>query len=607
MRGTPKTLCEAFQATAARHPGTVALRTSTDATRITWAEYAQRVKSIAAGLASLGVRRTDTVALVLTNRPEFHLVDTAAMHLGAVPFSIYNTFATEQIASVLENAGSRVLVTERQFLERVQKAAANTATAHIVCIDDDPLPEVLGFHALERAGNADFDFDAAWHAVQPDDVLTIIYTSGTTGAPKGVELTHANVLAELAGFRAVLPSHEGESDMSYLPSAHIADRVWCHYEAMASGVCVTKVSDPRTIVAAVREARPTRFGAVPRVWEKIKAGLEARITTSEPPVKQAMLGALEVGLRKVRAEQAALRGLGAPPDENLLAEHARADATVFAPLRASLGLDRTRWRLAGAAPIALEVLEFFAAIGLPICEVWGMSELSCVATFNPLDRIRIGTVGLPLPGVAIRLESDGEVLVRGPIVMKGYRGRPKETAETIDGEAWLRTGDIGALDEEGYLSIIDRKKELIISSGGKNMSPANIECAIKSASPLIGQAICIGDRRPYNVALIVLEPEAAAAWAKTHDLQETDLSSLARNPRLRDALDTAVEHANQRLARVEQIKRYALLTIPWEPGGDELTPTMKLKRKPIAEKYAKEIEALYAAPGRAGDSSAEDD
>ena len=590
-----RTLCEAFQTTARRDPDAVALRTPGDAVRITWSEYARRVRSIAAGLFSLGVRRGDAVAMMLTNRPEFHLVDTAAIHLGATPFSVYNTSSVPQLVDILGNAKNRVIITERAFFGRVKSAAAKTGIEHIVCLDDDAAEGAISLDDLEIAGDeADFDFDTAWHAVQPHDVLTLIYTSGTTGPPKGVELTHANMIAELAGVSGVYPIRPDESVVSYLPAAHIADRMVNHYSSLVFGTRITSVADMRTLSAALVEARPTIWGAVPRVWEKLKAGLEARLAAStDETKKRATEWAIAVGLRKVHAEQAARHGRGPGPDEALLAEYARADEQVLRPLRTMLGLDRARWHLSGAAPIAETVLEFFAALGIPICEVWGLSETACFATLNPSEAIRIGTVGPPIPGVELRLEDDGEVLVRGRIVMKGYRGQPVQTREAIDGDGWLHTGDIGTIDEAGYLRIVDRKKELIINSAGKNMSPANIEGTLKSTSSLIGQAVCIGDRRPYNVALLVLEAEALAAWAKQSGLADMPLASLAGCKPLVEAIDAAVQQANERLSRVEQIKRYKLLHVPWEAGGDELTPTMKLKRRPIQTKYAAEIEALY--------------
>lgn len=307
-----------------------------------------------------------------------------------------------------------------------------------------------------------------------------------------------------------------------------------------------------------------------------------------------MRWAIDVGLRRVRAEQALIAGDGPGPDAALLAEHAKAEQLVLGPLRAAIGLDQVRWSVSGAAPIPPDVLEYFGALGLPICELWGMSELSCCAAINPPDRIKIGTVGPAVPGLEMRLADDGEVLVRGATVMRGYRGEPAKTAETMADGGWLRTGDIGTLDDEGYLRLVDRKKELMINAAGKNMSPANIELVLKAAGPLIGQAIAIGDARPYNVALLVLDPDAAAAHAAVRGLDDASAATLSDDPVVVAAVAEEVARANERLSRVEQIKRFRILPVDWEPGGDELTPTSKLKRKPIAAKYAAEIEALYA-------------
>ena len=343
--------------------------------------------------------------------------------------------------------------------------------------------------------------------------------------------------------------------MSFLPSAHVADRWSAHYWfSHCLGFTVTCVADMRTVVGHLPEVRPTAWGAVPRIWEKIKAGLEAQ-------------------------------GVA---DPGALTEEQRS------AIRAKLGLDQAEWLIVGAAPTPTEVLEYFAALGLPICELWGMSELSCCGTINPPERIKIGTCGPPIEGAELRIAEDGEVLVRGPLVMAGYRNDPEKTAQAIDPDGWLRTGDIGELDADGYLRIVDRKKELIINTAGKNMSPANIESRLKAASPLIGQCICIGDRRPYNVALIVLDPDVCAAHARARDLDDASASALAASDEVRTLVAQAIDEANTHLSRVEQVKRFTILATDWLPDSDELTPTMKLKRKPIADKYASEIEALYA-------------
>jgi long-subunit acyl-CoA synthetase (AMP-forming) len=425
-------------------------------------------------------------------------------------------------------------------------------------------------------------------------VATLIYTSGTTGPPKGVEITHANVMAELRAVDAVLPITPGGRTTSFLPSAHIADRALMHYASIVFGLELTDVPDPRQVVAVLPEVRPTYWGSVPRIWEKIKAALDAQME-SEPDEarRQALRWALDTGLRKVRAEQA-----GEAVDAELAAEHAKADAMVLSKIREKLGLDQAEWLVVGAAPTPRDVLEFFAALGLPLCEAWGMSELSGIATANPPGRIKIGTVGPALPGMEFAVAADGELLCRGPLVMKGYRGDPEKTAETIGADGWVATGDVAAVDDDGYISIVDRKKELIINAAGKNMSPANIESRLKSSSPLVGQAVCIGDGRPYNVALLVLDPDGAAAYGAEHGLADVSAKALADDDGVRKAVAVAVEEANSHLSRVEQIKRFLILPVDWEPGGDELTPTMKLKRKPIAQKYATEIEALYSISDR---------
>jgi long-chain acyl-CoA synthetase len=588
-----ETVCEAFQATAGRDPDAVALRTPGGEVAIGWREYARRVERIAAGLAALGTSRGDAVALMMTNRPEFHLCDTAALHLGATPFSIYNTLPIEDIVHLLANAGSRVVICESRFADRLLAAGAQTGVEHVVCIDGG-LEGTLPLAELERRGRPGFDFEAAWRAVEPGDVLTLIYTSGTTGPPKGVEITHANMLGELRAFSQALPYAPGDRCLSYLPSAHIADRWLPHYPGLVFGVQITCVANTAELPAALVDTRPTTWGAVPRVWEKLMAALEAGIAGERDPTRAAALrGAIEVGRCKVRAEQAATTGDGPGPDGGLLAEYAAADAAVLSKLRARLGLDRVRWSVTGGAPTGIDVLEFFGAIGIPICELWAMSELSSAATVNRPAEIRFGTVGTPLPGIEVALADDGELLCRGPIVMRGYRGQPDKTAETIDPEGWLHSGDIAEIDPDGYVRIVDRKKDLIINAAGKNMSPANIEAKLKAASPLIGQAVAIGDRRPYNVALIVLDPEACAAHAAERGLSDASIAALSRDPGVAAAVAGAVERANERLARVEQIKRHTILPCEWPAAGDELTPTMKLKRKPIADKYSEEIDALY--------------
>ena len=585
---TPVTVCEAFQRTSTIDPDAVALRTPGDGVSITWREYAERVRRIAAGLNRLGLRKDETLALMLTNRPEFALVDTAAMHLGAVCFSVYNTSSPEQLEYLFTHAENRFVVTERVFLDRILKSGV--AMEHIVCVDGPAEGATLTLADLEAGEpRADFDFDSAWRAVTSGDICTLIYTSGTTGPPKGVQITHTNVLAELACFQAVAGLKFGERWTSFLPAAHIADRVTTLYNTAITGAQVTYVGDPKAILGGLLDCRPNLWFAVPRVWEKIRAGVEAKID-AEPDERTRTLAwdALAIGRLKVRLEQ---RGESLNPEQH--AQWEQAEALVLANLRRAVGLDQCRLAWTGAAALAPGTVEFFLAIGVTLCEIWGMSELTGLATVNPPHRNKIGTIGPAAMGVEVKLADDGEIMARGPIVMKGYRKDPARTAETITADGWVMTGDIGTMDEDGYVTIVDRKKELIINLAGKNMSPTNIENSIKAVCPLIGGIIAIGDNRPYNVALIALDPDAGAAYADRVGLSDASGSALAGDPGVQEIVAAGVAAGNEKLSRVEQIKKYEILSTFWEPGGTELTPTMKLRRKPINEKYADRIESLY--------------
>ncbi|GAA2429625.1 AMP-dependent synthetase/ligase [Mycolicibacterium llatzerense] len=581
------TLCAAFQRTAAVDPDAVALRTPGDAVQLTWGEYAARVRDVAAALAALGVRRGDAVALMMANRPEFHIFDTAAMHLGATPFSVYNTSAPGQINYLLAHSGAQVVVCDAEYVARVREAAPDLP--HIICVDG----RVDGATSMEEfEANADpsFDVESAWRAVEPDDVLTLIYTSGTTGPPKGVELTHANMMAQLWAATEVFDIRHGDRITSYLPSAHVADRLSCHYIQMTQGTQITCVADMNAIVPALVDTRPTFWVAVPRVWEKLKAGIEAQLAAiAEPDMRAAATQALEASLRRVRLEQA-----GEEVPAELAEACRRADELMLTPLRAKLGLDQVRFAMSGAAAVSPEVLEFFLALGITICEIWGMSETVGATTGNPPQKVKVGSVGPPLPGVELRIAEDGEALVRGPIVMRGYRNDPERTAEVLTTDGWLHTGDIVTQDADGYVTVTGRKKELIINSAGKNMSPANIETTILASIPGLASVVVIGDARPYNVALVVLDSEMAPGIAAQQGISDTSVAALASCPTFREFVEAGMSDANAKLSRVEQIKRFEILSSTWEPGGDEITPTMKLRRSNITEKYAEHIERLYA-------------
>jgi long-chain acyl-CoA synthetase len=545
------TLCAVFQATAAERPERLSLRSSDGRIEMTWSQAASEVRRLAGALAAHDVKPRDTVALLLRNRPEFNLIDAAALHLGAVPWSIYQTSSAEQIRDLLTRAGSKIIVTEERFERTLEEALDGLEIEYVLRVEE---------HRQWRSAPAGFNFDDSWRQVADNDLLTLIWTSGTTGPPKGVELTHKAMLATLDALARVAPIQAPGRVVSYLPAAHVADRWAAHYLWTSYGHELTTVADATELMATLASVRPTFWGSVPRVFEKLQAALEAQ-------------------------------GIDAPDQ---LADDAKR------AIRRQLGLDHARFLVVGAAPLATELHDFFAALGLPLCEVWGMSETCGLLTVNPPDARRIGTVGPPLPGVELRIASDGEVLARGPMVMRGYRGEPERTGEAIDSEKWLHTGDIGTVDADGYLTIVDRKKELIINAGGKNMSPLAIESALKTAGPLIGQACVIGDRRPYNVALLLLDPDAGASWATANGRQGAGYTQLTSDRELQAAVAEEVHGANARLSRPEQIKRWALLEEDWTASGDELTPTMKLKRRAIEAKHAATIDALYVGEPIAG-------
>src|SRR6478672_889949 len=518
------TLCEAFAHTVTRFPDRVALRTAGGAQEITWAQYRDRVRQFAAGLAGLGIGRGDTVALMLTNRPEAMILDAAALHVAATPFSVYNTSSPEQIVYLLGHAQARIAVVEPQFLERVMQAKASLpALEHVFVVEGDVPAGVSGarpLSALAAAGAPGFDFTASWRSVTAQDVAVLVYTSGTTGAPKAVELTHANLLASRRMWEQAIPElARAGRYMSYLPMAHLADRQVAYYPSLLTGSSVTCFTDARTAMSSLTEVRPTWAATVPRMWEKTKAAIEAQFAQEPDEARRAAVAdAVDAAIGKVRLEMA-----GRPVPDELAQACARADGAIFAKVRERLGFDDVDVLMSGAAPISAEVLEFFAALGLPISEVWGMSETATTGTANPRDGIRIGTVGKPLPGLEVRLAEDGELLVRGAAVMSGYRNNPEKTAEAIDADGWMHTGDVGRIDADGYVRIVDRKKELIINAAGKNMSPTNIENKVKAGSTLIGNVVAVGDRRPYNTALITLDAEGAAEYARVHLLPDASV------------------------------------------------------------------------------------
>jgi long-chain acyl-CoA synthetase len=557
----------------------------------TWNQYAERVARAATAFHDLGLRRGDRAVLMLRNVPEFHVADAALCHLGVCSISIYNSSSPEQVQYLAAHSEAKIAVVEDMgFLERflaMRDDLPDIATYVIVRDGDGAAPgDVKRWDDLLTAEPA--DLEKISQDVQPDDLATVIYTSGTTGPPKGVVLDHRNIVwTGESLLRAIDDDIAGWRQVSYLPMAHIAERMTGHYNPIRTGSIVACCPDTALIAEYLRDVRPNLLFGVPRIFEKIHAGVMA-VVANEPDAERraAMEGALAVG-RKV----AEARANGDDIDDDLRAQHEQAEQSVLGLARMLTGLDDMRVAISGAAPISEEVLWFFRAIGVNLSEIYGMSESTGPITWDPYD-VRIGTVGRALPGVEVTLGEDGEVCFRGGNAFRGYLKDDEKTAEAIDAEGWVHTGDIGEIDDDGYLRIVDRKKELIITAGGKNISPANIESILKSY-PLIGQAAVIGDRRKYLSALIVLDPDVAPAWAAQHGVEVASFEALADDPAVRAEIERNVDDANRHFSKTEGIKRFTILREEWVPDSPEMTPTMKLKRRGIHEKYTAEIEAMY--------------
>ena len=595
-----RTLCSAFEETAGKYPDLDAFRTrNEDGTysSLTWSAYRDRVRDAALGLRSLGLEPGDFALIQARCTPEHSVADMGIVHGRGTPVSLYNTLAPDQIAYIANHCEAKLAIVEdvgllerflkvREELPRIEKVvlvngAEDAATDWVVSWD-----EVLAAGAAESARDPGA-FDDSWKQVKPEDLLTLIYTSGTTGPPKAVMDTHRNIIWHFESISRVYEFRPDDHGLSYLPLAHAAGRTSAHWNPILFGGTVICCPDINQLLLFLIENRPTLFVGVPRVYEKLYAGMNAALAAQEDEsLKKAVLGAIDTGREVVAHQQKGVE----VPDE--LRARYEAVVPILQAVRGRVGLDQLRVALVGAAPIATEVIEFFHALGIPISEVWGMSELTAVATANGETRIKIGSVGPAAPGVEVKLADDGELLARGGNRMSGYYKDPEKTAEAIDSDGWMHTGDIGSVDEDGYYRVIDRKKELIITAGGKNISPANLENALKHHA-LIGQACVIGDRRAYLTALIVLDGEVAPVWARSKGIEGTSIAELAGNPEVVAEIQRAVDDVNEQFSRVENIRRFAILPAEWTPESEELTPTLKLKRRVINTKYADEIEALY--------------
>ncbi|KQY31955.1 hypothetical protein ASD42_20075 [Nocardia sp. Root136] len=580
------TLPEAFQATVAMGGDTTALRSHDRTSQFSWREYGEAVRDIACGLLELSVEKGETIGLMLSNRPEFHLVDAAALHVGATPFSIYNTMSPQQIAEVCANAENRIIVTESRFLPVLRQAGVMFEV--IVCVDDAERG-TLPLERLAEMKTKAHIFDSVWRDVRPDDLATISYTSGTTGSPKGVELSHANILAQLVGLAEHLPVGPQDRILSYLPAAHIADRVTAHYGAMVRGVQVTTLHEPTKLAEALSDTRPTIVFGVPQVWQKTKSAIERGIDT-HPNAAARRIGrwALTAGQKCANA-----RIEGGRPGPGLRLRARLAERLVLRRVLRAAGLDAVRFAVSGAAPLSGDTTQFFHAFGIPLTQVWGLTEATGVCTTTSPTDLSTRSVGMPVAGLDLRLGLDGEVFARGPTVMRGYHQDLAATYRAIDAEGWLRTGDLGEIDAEGGLCIVGRKSEMIITDEGDNISPAIIENAIAAASFLIGHVMVIGEQRPYLTALITLDEEAIAADARLAHVEPATLDVLCKRPGVREAVSEAVRAANSTVSGPEQVRRFALLDHVWRLGSAEVTPKSSLRRRMIEQNYGAEIESLY--------------
>jgi long-chain acyl-CoA synthetase len=536
----------------------------------TWAEYEQRVARVAAGLRACGVQPGDRIAIQSENRPEWLVADVAAQAIGAVVVGVYPTSPAAELEYLMRHSGSKLLIAEDE--EQVDKALA--VRADLPDLGDVFVMDARGvregdarrWEELERTES--LDLEAAAASLDPEDTAIIVYTSGTTGPPKGAMLSHQNMLYAARSFRGAYDSSPEDEVLSYLPLCHIAERLFSVLGALEAGYVVNFGAGGESFPADLREVQPTLFLGVPRVWEKMLATVEVRMADASR-------------LKRLLWRAALARGgfVG-----HLLA---------FRALREKLGLLRVRAAISGAAPIAPQVLEFFARIGVHVREGYGQTEGTAVATATPEGGIRIGTVGTALPDVELKISDDGEILIRSPGVFKGYFRDEEATAQTVDAEGWLHTGDVGELDADGYLTITDRKKDIIITAGGKNISPSEIENKLK-VSPYVREAIVIGDRRKYLTALIGIELDTVADWAGRRGLTFTTYGDLASKEPVRELIGEWVERVNGELAQVERVKRFELLRKELDHEDGQLTATQKVKRAAISQEFADEVEALYS-------------
>ncbi|MBL8603990.1 MAG: long-chain fatty acid--CoA ligase [Myxococcales bacterium] len=560
-----------------------------------WREYAAEARRAARALVAIGVEAGETVALLGFNRPEWVTLYLAALSVGAAPVGIYTTCSASEVAYIVEHAAAKVLLVEdmAQWAKFIEARPQMASVVRVVFYRDAAAaddPAAVGWEAFLALGDGvdDGEVEARLAAIEPHDLATLIYTSGTTGPPMGVMLSHATVAWTAEAAQRLTGAEAGEVLLSYLPLSHIAEQMLTVHGGVTVGLTVYFAESMATVRDDLLASQPSVFFGVPRIWEKFYAALSVRLAQATGAKKHLVAWARWAARNY---HQRADRSEPVPP--GVRAQYRLAQRLVFSKLKPALGLGNARMCVSGAAPVGREVLEFFQSLDVPIREVYGQSEDCGPTSFNMPGATKLGTVGRAIPGVTVRLADDGELLVRGPNVFLGYYKDAAATDETLR-DGWLHSGDLAQCDDEGFITITGRKKEILITSGGKNITPKNAEEALK-AHPLVAEAVLIGDRRPYLVALVVVSPEGLAELATQEGLDPAALTqSGGEHPAVRAVVDTLVARYNQSVARVETIKKFAILPRPLDLEHDELTPSLKIKRRVVLKNWADTIEALYA-------------
>lgn len=590
-----KTIIDFFNRNADKYPDQPAIHWKDGQwDSFTWSEYRQRVHQAAAGLQTLGVGDGEFVAVMAGNRPEHVVADFAAVHAGGTPVTIYSTLTAPQIQYIADNCKATVAILEDlDFMKRWEEIRSELPNLRYIVLmsgaeNYDTVDWVLswdelvarGIHRLEEDPEA---VERSSTDIDPDELATLIYTSGTTGTPKGVMISHYNVVFTLESVKRAVDLKMGARMVSYLPLAHIAERLATHYMGTYLAGQVWYCPNMAGVLEYIQEARPTLFVGVPRVYEKFHARLNARFADAEGVKKVLLDRALALNEKRVEAE---LEGRPGPALAGLL------DKVVLSKVREQLGMEELDFAITAAAPISADLLKFFLTIGVPLYEIYGMSENTGPATLTSPENVKLGSVGKPFPGVEVRTGDDGELMIRGGVVAKGYYKLDQESREAFDDDGWLHTGDLARIDEDGFVWIVGRKKEIIITAAGKNIAPAKLETTLGN-HPIISKACMIGDQRKFLSVIIALDPEEAPAWAEARGIEYSDLASFSEEPEVQEEIARAVAEANESVARVEQIKKWTIVPDEWSPESGEVTPSLKLKRRVVLDNYADQIDAMY--------------